>query len=82
MDTPESDPYVQGFVKTAANALGKKIEVVGKNGASDLRHYPKTAGIEFGPIGVGPHTDNEWVSIKSLGVYYKIIQDFILSLNT
>ncbi len=81
LNTPEDNTYVQRFLDIARKTLGNKIAIVGKNGASDLRHYPKTAGLEFGPIGMGPHTDNEWVSIKSLDVYYQILKTFLVSLN-
>lgn len=80
-NTPESNKYVQGLIEIAKSVLNQRIEVVGKNGASDIRHYPKTAGIEFGPVGSGPHTDNEWVSIKSLNTYYQVLKTYLLSLN-
>ena len=80
LNTPEDNKYVKGFLKIAEISLGHKVEIVGKNGASDLRHYPKSAGIEFGPIGEGPHTDNEWVDIKSLNTFYQILKDYLLSL--
>jgi len=81
MHTSEKDKYVQAFSKIAEKSLGHAIPNIGKNGACDLRHYPDTAGFEFGPIGAGPHSDTEWISIKSLDVYYKILKDFLLSLN-
>lgn len=81
MNTSENDPYVQGFIKIAEKTLDKKVQIVGKNGGCDLRHYPNAAGIEFGPVGEGPHTDYEWVSVKSLGTYYKIMKDYLLDLD-
>lgn len=81
LNTPESNKYVQSFLKVAEKSLGSKIEIVGKNGACDLRHYPNAAGFEFGPVGYGPHSDNEWVSIKSLDTYYKIMKDYLLDLD-
>lgn len=81
MNTSEQNKYVQIFLKTCRKKLGKIVSIVGKNGASDLRHYPNAAGIEFGPIGAGPHSDNEWVDIKSLNLFYEILKDFLLCLN-
>lgn len=81
LNTPEDNMYVQRFLKVAGKALNKTIPVIGKCGATDLRHFPKTAGMEFGPVGGGPHMNNEWVSIKSLDTYYRIMKDYLLDLN-
>lgn len=79
MNTPENDKYVQRFVQIAEKSLNRTISIVGMHGASDLRHFPDAAGIEFGPVGAGPHADNEWVDINSLGTFSKILKDFLLS---
>jgi succinyl-diaminopimelate desuccinylase len=78
-NTPENDKYVQRFLKTAKKSLNRTVPIIGKNGASDVRHYPDAAGVEFGPVGAGPHADNEWVDIKSLQTFSKILKDFLLS---
>jgi len=48
-----------------------------------LRHYNgvQEDGVTFGPIGEGLHSDNEWVSIKSLGEYYQILKKFLVQLK-
>ena len=38
-------------------------------------------GVEFGPIGGGAHSDEEWVSVENLGEYYQILKDFLRSLK-
>ncbi len=78
--TDTSNPFVERLSKIVAQELGKEPKIVSKHGASDLRHFPKAAGIEFGPVGEGPHTDSEWVSISSLETYYQILRKFLLSI--
>lgn len=60
-----------------------KINLRGAHGTSDISHFAKIncPGIEFGPIGRGIGSDKEWVYIPSLKIYYKIIKDFLESLN-
>lgn len=62
---------------------GTRPKIRGAHGASDVRHYDEAGmtGVEFGPIGAGLHTDNEWVDLTSLEQYEKILTDFLLSLD-
>lgn len=59
---------------------GVTPKVYGANGTSDARHFG-TNGIEFGPIGGGIGTDEEWVDIESCVTYYEILWNFMKSLN-
>jgi len=79
-ETPEDNPYVVSLVKAASHVMGKTCQVVQKHGASDLRHFPKAAGLEFGPVGHGPHMDEEWVSISGLETYASILKEFLSTL--
>lgn len=81
--TDQSNVYLQQLIKSTKQVLGKEKELASHHGASDIRHYNKIgiAGVTFGPIGAGHHSDNEWVDIKSVGDYYKILQHFLTSLN-
>jgi succinyl-diaminopimelate desuccinylase len=72
-------------VKKLADALNKSgitPKYAKHHGGSDVRFYSsaKTSALQFGPTGAGIHTDNEWVSIKSIEKCKEILQNFILSL--
>lgn len=60
---------------------GQPDQFIKKHGSSDVRFYNALGmdGITFGPIGAGLHSDNEWVSLKSLSIYYKVIKDLLSS---
>lgn len=77
--TREVNPYIQSLMKSAKTILGKNITLRGANGSSDARHYTHIngAGIEFGPIGEGIGSDQEYVDISSLDVYYSILKSFL-----
>ncbi len=81
--TPKENSYIKVLQESIKKITSKDPEIISKHGASDVRHFNKINenGVCFGPVGEGLHTDNEWVSIKSLENYYKILKDFLLSLN-
>lgn len=81
--TSRDNAYINALEKSVKKITSKNPKIISKHGASDVRHFNKINenGVCFGPIGEGLHTDNEWVSIKSLENYYKILKDFLLSLN-
>lgn len=81
--TDANNPYVQALRKTAERNLRRKVVLRGTQGSSDARHFAKygTAGMEFGPIGGNIGADNEWVDIKSLGQFHKILTEFLLNLS-
>lgn len=76
----EKNLYLQLLKKVSEDSLKKKIKFYGANGSSDARHFTrvKNSGVEFGPIGGGIGTDNEWTDIKGLENYYQIICKFLL----
>ncbi len=78
--TAEKNPYIIKLQQATKKITGKLPPTVAKHGGSDVRHYTAAgcAGVTFGPVGVGLHTDNEWVNIKSLEDYYLILKDFLL----
>jgi len=80
--TKANNKYIGILKNSIKNIIGKNPQVSKKHGANDIRHFNKVGcdGIQFGPVGEGLHTDSEWVSIKSLGQYYLILKDFLLSL--
>lgn len=81
--TDEKNPYVQLLQKKAKDITKKHVAIVAANGSSDARHFARVQcpAVEFGPIGKGMGSDNEWVAIKSLEMYAQIVKDFLLSLN-
>ncbi len=80
--TDISDPYIKALGKVNAFLTKKKTVLRGAHGTSDARHYARVncPGIEFGPIGGGIGSDAEWVDIKSLETYHRIVKEFLLSL--
>jgi succinyl-diaminopimelate desuccinylase len=82
MDTPKNDAFVKMLADTTSKITGKNTTIRPTYGSSDARHYPKkTSTVEFGPIGAGHHTDQEWVSIKSLNLYYDILYSLVKKLG-
>lgn len=81
--TDESNFYIQLLSNIIKKNTGENAELVNKHGASDIRHYNKVGcdGITFGPIGEGHHSDNEWVDLKSIEDYYKILKNYLTRLN-
>lgn len=75
----ESNRYLKILQRVDEQIIKKKVFFYGAQGSSDARHFTNVNmnGIEFGPIGGDIGSDNEWVSIKSLGTYYKIMCEFL-----
>lgn len=82
MFVDENNKYLKLLQKVDEQITGKKVYLYGAQGSSDARHFTliNINGIEFGPIGGGIGTDDEWVSIKSLEQYYQILKNFLLSI--
>lgn len=78
----ENNQYLKILQRMGEQVTKKKVLFYGAQGSSDARHFTRVGmdGIEFGPIGAGIGTDNEWVSIKSLEQYYHILNNFLLSI--
>ncbi len=77
------DRFVKHLEREAQSILKKKLRLRGAQGSSDARHFTRVGGkgIEFGPIGAGIGSDDEWVNIKSLGDYYDILSKFLRSVE-
>lgn len=84
IDTDKRNFYLLHLQKACENVLRKKTILRGAQGSSDARHFTQvgSSGIEFGPIGVGIGSDNEWVDIPSLSKYHEILKQFLISLDT
>lgn len=81
--TDKNNSYLRLLKKKTEQITKKKVCVLSANGSSDLRHFSRVGcnGVEFGPIGKGMGSDDEWVDIKSLEIYYQILKTFLLSLQ-
>ncbi len=83
---PYSDPkgpYISLLKKEAKAILQIEPPIVRAHGGSDTRYFRQfdCDAVEFGPVGQGHHSDEEWVYIQSLEQYYKILKNFLLSLE-
>jgi succinyl-diaminopimelate desuccinylase len=83
LQTPKEDPMLQLLLKACQKETGTEPKLYGAHGSSDARHYSEVGckGVEFGPIGGGIGSDEEWVDIPSLAAYHNILSGFLLSLN-
>lgn len=81
--TAPDNPYIQRLQQITAQVTGQSCELYGAQGSSDARHYMAVdgAGIEFGPIGGGIASDEEWTSIAGLTTYATILREFLLQLK-
>lgn len=82
LSVDKNNKYLKKLQKISEQVTKKKVRCYGAQGSSDARHYAAVNcnGIEFGPIGDGTGTDNEWVDIASLEKYYHVLKEFLLSL--
>lgn len=78
----EKNKYIQSLQTIGKKHTNKEIALYGANGSSDARHFTAVGcdGIEFGAIGGGIGTDEEWIDIKSLEKYYAILKEFLLTI--
>ncbi len=78
--TDDGNEYIKALQKIGRQVLKKKVTLRGAQGSSDARHFARVncPGIEFGPIGGGIGSDDEWVDIPSLEKYYRVLTKFLL----
>ncbi|MGA1192169.1 MAG: M20 family metallopeptidase [Bdellovibrionota bacterium] len=83
MSTPEDDDYLTSLQEITSNVIGENSILYGAQGSSDARHFTAVGcgGVEFGPIGGGIGTDEEWVSISSLHTYCEILRRYMNHLD-
>lgn len=81
--TDKSHKYIKILEKVGGQIIKKKILLRGAQGTSDARHFARIGcpGVEFGPIGGGIGSDEEWVDIASLEKYHNILKNFLISLK-
>jgi succinyl-diaminopimelate desuccinylase len=78
-----SNPFLQNLKQATQQVRNATCSYYCAQGSSDARHYTRVgdAGVEFGPIGGGIGTDEEWVDLASLDSYIEILQCFLLGLG-
>lgn len=81
VQTNNEHSFVQALSKASESILQKKVILRGAHGSSDARHFSVVGGVgvEFGPIGGGIGSDEEWVDIPSLHTYYRALKRFLES---
>lgn len=80
--TKRESPFIQKLHKASEEVLQKELVIGMAHGGSDAAHYAEFAdAVEFGPRGYGHHADEEWAETESLANYYKILKNFLLSLE-
>lgn len=79
----KNNRYLKKLKSISEQKLNQPIRFYGAHGSSDARHFThiNCPAVEFGPIGGGSGSDQEWVSIESLNNYSAILTDFLLSLS-
>lgn len=83
VDTDKNDPYVVQLKEITHAQLNIPAVLSSAHGTSDLRYLSQfnIPGVEFGPVGDSPHSDQEWVDIQSLADYYAILRKFLFSIH-
>lgn len=78
-----SSSFIKTLTDSVRSITSQEPVLRGAHGASDLRHFDEKgmSGVEFGPVGGGLHSNNEWVDLKSLVEYEQIVEKFLLSLD-
>jgi succinyl-diaminopimelate desuccinylase len=77
--TDEKNIYLKKLKDAVKKVTRKQVKTIVKHGGSDIRHFNQVGcdGVTFGPVGAGLHSDEEWVDVKSLNDYYKILEEFL-----
>lgn len=76
--TKEEDPYLNEY-KSAIQSIGREPKLCHDHGASDARFFTSKniPALVSAPDGGGNHSQNEWVSIKALEDFYKMLRIFL-----
>ncbi len=75
--------YIKLLEQASHHTAREKMILANAHGTSDVRHFTEAGcdGVEFGPIGGSHHHSDEWVDMKSLKKYYKILEKFLLTIS-
>ncbi|MGH7202823.1 MAG: M20 family metallopeptidase [Candidatus Levyibacteriota bacterium] len=81
--TDPNHKYIKLLQNAAVKASERDITLRKTFGGSDAVFFSDRGydAIEFGPVGYGQHSSNEWVDIMGLGDYYQILKQFLLEID-
>lgn len=81
--TRKTNAYMATLSEAIWTVIKRKPNIIVKHGGADIRHFNAVGcdGITWGPVGSGLHTNNEWVSIKSMVEYAQALQIFLKKLS-
>jgi succinyl-diaminopimelate desuccinylase len=76
--------YIQRYIEINKHITGKEVKQVSVSGSSDARYFTQKnmPVIMTRPVSAGSHSDNEWVDLDSLDMFYKIMQTYVLEVAT
>lgn len=75
------NPYLKLFTKIAESETKKKTVFITSHGSSDARYFAqrKIPVIATRPSGGGHHSENEWIDLKDLERFYRVLKRFVLA---
>lgn len=81
MFAPEDNAFIKKLQNECVKVTKHQSKLYGAMGSSDVRHFNKVGcvGVEFGAIGGGIGSDEEWIDIDSLEKYYEVLVNFLRS---
>jgi succinyl-diaminopimelate desuccinylase len=79
LDVPATHPDIVRLQAAVASVRGAPAPLSAAMGSSDARHFTHVgcAGVEFGPVGGGIGSDEEWTSVVGLTDYAAIMRHFL-----
>jgi succinyl-diaminopimelate desuccinylase len=77
--TLPTDGPAELFANIARAATGQAIQHVFAHGATDARYFSayNIPVITLTGLGGDPHTQNEWIDLEDLKVYFKVVSQFV-----
>ncbi len=74
----KNDPYLLKYLDISEEITGQRPPLIPSAGASDARFFTEKniPVIINRPLGDGIHSDNEWIDLKSLDRFTKILTEF------
>ncbi|MEY2847238.1 MAG: hypothetical protein RL076_2784, partial [Chloroflexota bacterium] len=79
LDVPATHPDIIRLQAAVQAVRGMPALLHAAMGSSDARHFTRVgcAGVEFGPVGGGIGSDEEWTSVAGLADYTAILRHFL-----
>jgi succinyl-diaminopimelate desuccinylase len=79
LDVPATHPDIVRIQAAVQAVRGMPAQLRAAMGSSDARHFTRVgcAGVEFGPLGGGIGSDEEWTSVAGLAQYARILRQFL-----